>query len=329
MIVMLAIGYTFPLLNAVMNIPIYVIILISSLGIVSGIIGGRYLLYYPYYDLAINEANQRSELNIDIKKVKADAVFKQVKLKENEFSKEELTLSKYYTKSGYEYLNAIFFERHKRVLIRPILIQLTIVLLVFLVGSIVLLVSNEAKETFTEIILKRYPVIILISYIMSTGLKATKAMFYNCDIGLLRYGFYRESSSVLSTFTLRVKKVIGTNLISSSALAMALFLLELISGGSGRSLLPVELLVIMMSVFFSVHNMVLYYLFQPYTTDLNVKSPAFTIINFFTYFLSYVCFYMDAAPENFLFYTVLGTAVYIVLSLVLVYWLAPKRFIVK
>jgi hypothetical protein len=164
---------------------------------------------------------------------------------------------------------------------------------------------------------------------MSTALKSTKAMFYNCDISLLRYGFYRESSAVLSTFTLRVKSVIITNLVPAGALALALFILELLAGGNGRILLPVELLILTMSIFFSVHNMMLYYLLQPYTTDLHVKNPMFTFINFVTYILSYLCFHMKTAPENFLFYTVLGTVLDVILALILVYRLAPRTFKVK
>lgn len=329
MLVILAVGYTFSLLNLVLSISDLIMVLIAMIGIVVGLLGGYYLLTYPFYDLAFQDALVLSELSIDKGKIKADANFKTVKINEKEYSEAELMSSSYEDKSGYEYLNCIFFKRHKRVLNRPIIVELVIIAMVLVTCVILVLVSKDVKAVFVGEVLKQFPAAIFICYLMSTGPKATKAMFYNCDISLLRYGFYRESGSVLATFSLRAKKVISSNLIPAVFLSLGLVVLELVTGGSGRELLPVGLLVVTMSIFFSVHNLVLYYLLQPYSTDLNVKNPLFTVINAVTYILSYVCFQMKSAPENFLFFTVLGTVIYIVLALIMVYKFAPRTFTVK
>ncbi len=329
MLVFLAVGYTFSLLNLVLNIPDIIMVIIAIMGIVAGLLGGNYLLSYPYYDLAFNEANVMSELSIDKGRVKAEANFRTVKLNEKDYVKGDLLSSSYNHKSGYEYLNSIFFERHRRVLLRPIIRQLVIIAVILIACIVTVLLSKEAKAGFVEGILAQFPAVIFISYMMSTGPKATKAMFYNCDISLLRYGFYRENGAVLTTFTLRAKKVIGSNLIPAAFISVGLYILELLTGASGQKLLPVALLVITMTIFFSVHNMVLYYLLQPYSTDLSVKSPLFTVINAITYILSYLCLQMKTAPENFLFYTVLGTAIYIVIALIMVYKFAPRTFTIK
>lgn len=322
-------GYSLVLLNLILPFTSLGIVLIALVGILAGIVLGLYLIRYPYFDIAFNKANRLADLTIDKKKVKAEAEFRQVKLKENDLSSNPIVQNFVEKKSGYEYLNAIFFQRHRRILIRPILIQLGIITVVFVVGIIVLIVSNEVKQGLVEELLKRFPVVIFVSYCMSTGLKSTKAMFYNCDLSLLRYGFYRQGHTVLTTFSLRVRYVILSNLLPAFYIAIVLFVLEMLAGGSGRALLPVGLLVITMSIFFSVHNMMLYYLLQPYTSDLNVKNPAFTVINIVTYILSYACLQMETAPQNFLFYTVVGTAIYVILAFILVYLLAPKTFTVK
>lgn len=329
MLVGLTVGYSLSLLNLVLPIPELIMVIIALIGIAAGLIGWKYLLNFPYYDLAFNDANVASDLSIDKSKIKAEANFRTVKLNEKEYSNAELVTTKYDNIAGYEYLNAIFFERHRRVLIRPILVELVVIAVALLVSAIVILVSNDVKLIFVKEVLKQFPAVIFICYLMSTGPKATKAMFYNCDISLLRYGFYRESGSVLATFTLRARNVIGTNLIPAAFMSIGLFILELVAGGTGRELLPVGLLVLTMSIFFSVHNLVLYYLLQPYSTDLSVKNPLFSVINGATYFLSFLCFEMKTAPENFLFYTVLGTAVYVVLALIAVYKFAPRTFTVK
>lgn len=81
--------------------------------------------------------------------------------------------------------------------------------------------------------------------------------------------------------------------------------------------------------FFSIHNLFLYYIFQPYTTDLSVKNPLYTILNTITYFLSYICLQLKDVSIYFLVGMILVTAIYSVLALFIVYRFAPKTFIIK
>ena len=52
-----------------------------------------------------------------------------------------------------------------------------------------------------------------------------KAMFFNCDISLLKYGYYREADAILKNFKIRLRKIIdarcssgGYNLRDDSSL---------------------------------------------------------------------------------------------------------------
>ena len=60
--------------------------------------------------------------------------FATVKLDENKMSKEDLNTKIYDKKEGYEYLNSLFFLRHRRIMVTPIKIRVVIIGVVFLIG---------------------------------------------------------------------------------------------------------------------------------------------------------------------------------------------------
>ena len=87
--------------------------------------------------------------------------------------------------------------------------------------------------------------------------------------------------------------------------------------------------IIFLSLFFSVHHLFLYYVFQPYTTELDMKNPLFNIINMVVYVVCYMCLQIEAVPSSFAFIVLGATVVYMLVALTLVYQLAPKNFRVK
>ena len=81
-----------------------------------------------------------------------------------------------------------------------------------------------------------------------------------------------------------------------------------------------------MSVFFSVHYMVLYYLLQPYNVQLESRNAAYGIANAVTYIVCY--FFIQRKMPTLVFGTAMTVfcVVYIVVALLLVYRKAPKTF---
>ena len=53
-----------------------------------------------------------------------------------------------------------------------------------------------------------------------------------------------------------------------------------------------------LAVFFSVHPLFLYYIFQPYTAQLAVKNPFFGILNWVVYFVCWMCLQVKAAHRG-------------------------------
>ena len=326
--IILFLAYFFVLNNKVQVLPIpeIVMIIIAVISILLGTYGIYYLMNYDHYSSAINASSLFSDFNVDRVAVSAEANFRAVKMKEKDFDTSELYSDKFEKYKGYDYLNAIFRRRHRRVLYRPIRIQLIIIAIVLLTLIICMLNSSDMKEMYVPVMLKRFPYIIFVLYVMSTGVNATKAMFYNCDHCLLHYSFYRERKTLLQTFTIRLKDLVFTNFLPAAFMAVSFLLLALISGDGILDILPISLLTVIISMFFSVHHLFLYYIFQPYTTDLTMKNPFFSILNFILYALCFTCVQIDSAPENFLLFTMIGTVAYMIIALILVYKLADKTF---
>lgn len=175
------------------------------------------------------------------------------------------------------------------------------------------------------------PLFVFIMYFLSVAEKACRAMFYNCDISLLRYGFYRNPKVILHNFRIRLLRIMGYNLLIGFALSSAVLGFM---AACGLPWLTLEMLsfagaVLLLSVFFTVHHLFLYYVLQPYTTELNVKNPLFNIINSVVYFFCFFCMRVKTASSTFTMGILLLTGLYIAVALTLVYKYAPKTFRVK
>ena len=73
----------------------------------------------------------------------------------------------------------------------------------------------------------------------------------------------------------------------------------------------------------------MYYVLQPYTAELTVKSPLFKIINMAVYVGSYVCLQIQTSSYYFATGVIIITIVYMVVALILTYKVAPKTFKLK
>lgn len=328
-ITVISVGYFTTLNQIILTIPYQIIFALGILLWIIGLVSLNYILSYNNFSVAINDANRLDKLVINMDETKKNVEFSKVKLKNKEFSKEELVYDKTNEKEGFAYINEIFFKRHKRILNRPIKMQSIVIFVILLVGLIASFFLPNFNQVYVKGIKKVFPIFIYALYAMSTGQKATKAMFYNCDISLLHYGFYKKKEAVLATFTIRAKHLIAANLMPAGLMAIGIILLDVLTGGSVTTLLPVGIMIIVLSIFFVVHNLFLYYIFQPYTTDLNVKNPLYKLFNMITYILCYISLQLENMSITFLVAVVLITFLYSIAALITVYRVAPKTFMIK
>lgn len=104
---------------------------------------------------------------------------------------------------------------------------------------------------------------------------------------------------------------------------------SLLDGGTDTptDYLVLPLAILAMSVFFSVHYLVLYYLLQPYTAGLENTSFGYRLITGLTYFVCYmISTNVHGATVAFGIGMIVFAAVYVAAALLLAYRLAPKTF---
>lgn len=233
-------------------------------------------------------------------------------------------------KKGYDLFNTIFFERHREILMRSakricvIIVGLEILLIVFALSS------EKSFKGIHDFMLNKPGCFLFIMYFINRGAVVTQAMFYNCDHAMLTYNFYRESNVILNLFKKRLDTIIRINLVPALVMALSTLAVIFVTGGTSIiNYVTIALFIIILSVFFSVHYLVIYYLLQPYNKNLEMKEYSYTIVSIITYFILYS---LISVRTSFFYFSVFGivfTVIYIVVALKLVYKRAPYTFRIK
>ena len=231
-------------------------------------------------------------------------------------------------KKGFAFFHDLFVKRHRKILTLAIKKQ-SIVLSILFVGICILLIFNPSlKGEINGLLLTYLPYFVFIMYLLNRGTTVTQAMFMNCDHSMLTYRIYRTPKVILGIFRERLKTLISLNLIPAIILGSSLTILLYLTGGTDNLFNYVILFVSIpaMSVFFSVHYLVMYYLLQPYNVETEVKSSTYGLVQGLTYIVCY--FMIDLHLPTFYFgiATCIFCILYSFISLFLVYHLAPKTF---
>ena len=253
-----------------------------------------------------------------------------VQIQDKDISKEELRSRKYEEKEGYDYLNAIFFERHKRIVSRAVKSRIIIILAVGLIGAVALLfVGEQMKQKTFEAMTQMMPVMVFVMYLESTGGRICKAMFFNCDISLLKYGYYREADAILKNFKIRLRKLLMLDAVPAAIICGMILLWTLLCGEILAVWKPLMAGSLLLSAFFCLFHLFMYYITQPYTEEKTVKSPIFSVVNALVYFGCYLCLQIQTGSWLFTLGVLAVTIIFIPLSYFCVFRFAPKTFKIR
>lgn len=190
-------------------------------------------------------------------------------------------------KKGLAFLNSLFFQRHKRLITKPVIIKSLAVPVIGL-GAFFLTVFKETLgvENIFEMIIRAMP---FLMYILSRQDKVITAMYLNCDQGLLPYGFYRKGEMLLSMYRLRFRSMLAINLIPAAAV-FATYMVAIIYKGElfWVNNLLILAYILLMTTFFTSLALAKYYLIQPYNQEGMPVSKIAGLINMVVY---YICIY--------------------------------------
>lgn len=316
LLVLLVCAYALPYISIVIPTWLFLIFFVLSLGL--GIFGFYQIFHFPYYRFLYKQLLTNAPLVIDQTSIRRDASLSQI----------ELDTSLNSTKEGFSYFHELFVKRHRKILTKAIKKQTIVLVGIAIVMSFLVKVNASVASTTNHLMLVFLPYFVFIMYMLNRGTTLTQAMFMNCDHAMLSYRIYRKPNVILGLFKERLKTLIGLNLIPATVIGFTLALLLFLSGGTSNvyNYFVLFFSVLAMSVFFSVHYLVMYYLLQPYNVHTEMKSSTYSVVQGVTYF---VCYYMMQLRLPTFYFGLSVSAfciLYSLLSLWFAYRLAPKTF---
>ena len=279
------------------------------------------------YKLIYKRINtKKAALNSNQAKEKSRKAMIEIKDKDKKIDEKKLK-----NKKGYDLFNTIFFERHKEILLRSAKWFATISLFIIIVIAILIVTSTTLQKKCNSFLLNNISWFIIVMYFINRGSIITQAMFYNCDHSMLTFNFYRNPKVILNIFKTRILTVTKINLIPAIILAIGLPILLYISGGTPNILdyISIPIFILTLSMFFSVHYLVIYYLFQPYDKNMKMKSITYSLISAITYVVAYSFTDFKMSTTIFSIIAIIATVLYSVIAVIIVYKKAPETFKIK
>ena len=318
--VCLLLAYGLPFLGITINNTIFLFVSIITilLGIYSLIKIDNFKDYRKMYKQILTESNVYIQKKSNGTQAMKDNSLKQIELDTKYTS----------NKTGFAYFHDLFVKRHRKILTEAVKKQ-SVVILVIIVAMIIGITMNENFKTKTnEILLVYLPYFVFIMYLINRSSSVTTSMFMNCDHSMLTYRIYRTPKVILGIFKERLKTLITINLMPSVLIGGGLALLLYLSGGTNNPINYVILFIsiIAMSIFFSVHYLVMYYLLQPYNVNTEMKSSTYRVVQAMTYLVSYYMIKLKLPTLSFGIATIAFCIAYSLISLFLAYKYAPKTF---
>lgn len=313
-------AYGLPALNIVINQTIFLGIFAVAIlvGVFSIIIINNFKSYRKMYKQILTETNVYAVENNTGTKAMKDNSLKQIEL-DNSYTS---------NKTGFAFFHETFVKRHSKILTKAVKKQSVVILLIFAVIFIVIKKNPIMATQMNKITLTYLPYFVFIMYLINRSSSVTQAMFMNCDHSMLTYRIYRTPKVILGIFKERLKTLILINFLPALLIGLGLAMTLYLSGGTDNPInyLVIIVSIIAMSIFFSVHYLVMYYLLQPYNASTEMKSSTYKVVQFLTYFVAY--FFMKIKMPTLYFGIAMSIFCvgYSLISLFIAYKYAPKTF---
>ena len=233
-------------------------------------------------------------------------------------------------KIGFEYLNELFIKRHRKLLWKTTWIISAVCALILGIVMVILGVNPQPRTEIRDIVLNHLPYFSFILYFINRGTSFTRALFINCDRSLLTYSFYKQPQTVLKLFRIRLREISKVNVIPAVIIGLGLDGILLLSGGgTWIEYLVIPVSILSMSLFFSIHYLMLYYLLQPFNAGTEIKSGTYQVITGVTYFVCYMLMQAELPTMLFGLLCIAFCLLYSMIACVLVYRFAPKTFRIR
>lgn len=304
-------------------LPVFSVVILSVMMTLLGMIGLVYIFKFPAYQMMCKD------MLGDMDALLLEASMSQIQEESYHQMIDQSKITQSH-KKGFEMMNELFMKRHHKIIWRFAKRQTYILFVVVISLIIGVQVVPSLKENIKDFLILSLPYFVFIMYMLNTTKNITNAMFINCDHCMLNYAFFHEPKNLLKLFQIRLREMIKINLIPALVIAIGYVILLNLLGihQIGYSLMSF-ISIISMSIFFSTHYLVLYYLLQPYNAYTEVKNPMYQLITSLTYFICFLFMNMRLPFYLFSFSVVAFCFLYCVIACYLVYKKGPQTFKIR
>ena len=309
-----------PIIN--ITIPFKIIELVTIFTIIIGTLSLIYLFNIKDYKLMYKRLNNKVNV-MDSENEKAYLKQAMVEVKKKDI---ELDSKKIKGKKGFDLFNTIFFERHKEILLRSAKKYALILGLIYIILIFICYTNNIYLKQISNFLNNRLAIFVFVMYFVNRGAIITQAMFFNCDHAMLSYNFYREPKTLLGLFKKRLITVIKVNLLPAITIGIGNAVILGLNNTSILTIICMIIFIICLSIFFSTHYLVIYYLLQPYNKNMEMKKISYSVTTLLTYIVCYQMFSLVLNINVLSIFGIIFSCLYIIISLVLVYKIAPQTF---
>lgn len=300
---------------------------ICSVGLVCFII----LCTYRHYPRLARK--RVSHMDVDYEEeIQARTRIREVEAKQMVTGAAALMTNRHEKKKGFSYLNNIFFDRNKRLLLKsPNKRVIWIALISFAVILYTMSADEEIREKVWKIMIGMDTIWCLIMYFFSCSKQMCRVMFYNCDKDMMNYSYYTKKRALTANFVTRLRHFIMIDLRVAGIISLSICILAAVTGHVGdiAAVFPVILNAVLFSVLFSVYHVGMYHIMQPYDELMKVKTPMFTVTNILVGVFGVIFWRLPMNAIGVLVVQIIGIAALLVFCLILIKEFGPENFHIK
>lgn len=231
---------------------------------------------------------------------------------------------------GSAYLNRLLFSRYRKQLDRALYYRIALFVAVMMGIGLLRYFDLLSKLTENQTI-QLFPLLFFFMYLLTLGKKIVQMVYINCDSAMLYYPFYREKSAVLSGFYARFKETLRYNSLIVAGFLLIFAEIHVLNhfSFSYRFFLLLILLLVSLAFLFSFHELFVYYLLQPFSSDLETVNPVYKWVQYVFYLIAYMNMQMPVGGFLYIMFVCISVAIYVVVGWIVIQKFAPKTFKIK
>ncbi len=233
---------------------------------------------------------------------------------------------------GLEYIHKIFFSRNIDYVRSLMMVRSILIVVAAVVGVVLCRMSPEStRDIVWSVLCGALPIMVFIMYCLSVTPKLCKLMFCYMDLDMLDSNAYRSRRYNFKNYMVRLKLLVICELIQAVVMCVSFVAVAAATGNMSQiyKLIPVCIGIIMLSVFYAIFNLLVYYMCQPYTRQLKAKGYTFYAAHAGMLAICYGCVYISCDAVVFDIALALVLAVMLSGAATLVFSFSNKTFKVK